>query len=64
MEVRRYERFERRLRKLGQLVGLGGVWSDLFLAQLTYGGAECLMLLGRLVYVAEVAHLVIVPART
>src|SRR4029453_10650731 len=56
MEVRRYERFERRLRKLGQFVGFGGVRSDLFLAQLPYGGAECLVLLGRPVHVAEVAH--------
>src|SRR5215212_3095963 len=55
MKVRRYQCFVGRFWKLRQLVGLGGVRSDLLLAQFSYGGAECLMLLAGPVQVSESA---------
>ncbi len=64
MEIRRYQRFVGCFRKLGQLIGLGGVRGDLLLAQLAHRRTEGLVLLARPIHAGEfVAHPLIVPAR-
>src|SRR4029453_11510699 len=57
MKVRRHQRFERCLGKLRQLIGLGGIRSNLLLAYLPDRGPECLMLLSWPIHLRKRAHL-------
>ena len=56
VEIRRDERFKGRLGKLRQLISLGGVWSDLLLAQLADRGAERLVFLTRPIHADKITH--------